>query len=73
MSEVVEFCGITRLGIPADRVMARASEAGLSAAVVLGYDADGEFYFASSYAAGPEILWLLELAKKTLLEVEVDG
>lgn len=68
MSNVVEFNGVTKLDIPADRVLSSAQAAGLADVVVLGYDADGEFRFFGSYAAGPETLWLLELAKVRLLK-----
>lgn len=60
---------ITRLDIPCERVLNGALKANLKEAVVVGFDSDGEFYFASSQADGGDILWLFELAKKKLLEV----
>jgi hypothetical protein len=36
---------------------------------VLGYDAGGDEYFASSYADGGTVLWLMERLKKRLLQV----
>lgn len=36
--------------------------------VMIGYDADGDFVFDSSFADGGDVLWLLEVAKKKLLE-----
>lgn len=68
MSNVVEFGGVTKLDIPVDRILAKAADAGLTDAVVIGYGADGEFYFASSLADGGDVLWLLELAKRRLFE-----
>ncbi|MBR0682756.1 hypothetical protein GXW74_19850 [Roseomonas eburnea] len=59
---------VTRLDVPAERVLSCAMEAGLEKAVVVGWTAEGEFYFASSLADGGEVLWLLEMAKKRLLE-----
>jgi len=72
MSEdnVVVLPVVTRLDCPPERVLQAAIEAGLTEATIVGYDADGEFYFASSKASGPEVLWALEVAKKELLNVQ---
>lgn len=69
MGEVVQWRGITKLDLPPDRVLEGAAEAKLSGVVVLGYDADGNHFFSSSYADGGEVLWLLEKCKKRLLEM----
>jgi len=37
--------------------------------VIMGWDKDGEEYFASSYADGGTVLWLAERMKKLLMEV----
>ncbi len=66
---VVEFNGITSLDTPPPRVLAKAARAKLESCVVVGFKEDGDFYFASSNADGGDVLWLLELAKKKLLEV----
>lgn len=71
MSNVVELNNITKLDIPVERVLRKATEAGLTTAIVVGVDSDGEFWFASSAADGGTALWWLEKAKKVLLEVEV--
>lgn len=68
MTNVVRFTGITKLDIPADHVIESALGK-LKGVVILGYDKDGQEYFASSYADGGDMLWLLERAKKALLEV----
>lgn len=67
-SNVVELHNITRLDIPAERVL-DAAPRDLDGAVVIGWEADGSLYFASSIASGPEVLWLLELAKRELMTV----
>jgi hypothetical protein len=67
MSEIVDFPGITRLDIPTDRILSRALEAGLTEVVVIGCTEDGEEWFSSSIASGPEALWHLERAKLGLL------
>lgn len=66
---VVLFDWPTRLDLPPERVLGSAQTAGLEGVVVVGWLSDGEMWFGSSYAAGPEVLWLLELAKKRLLEI----
>jgi hypothetical protein len=72
MSEkVIRFNGITKLDIKADVVLDSAMGV-LDSAVVVGWDKDGQFYFGSSIASGPEVVWLLELAKKKLLEIAED-
>lgn len=68
MSNIVRFSGITKLDMPADHVL-ESAVGKLEGVVVLGYDKDGQEYFASSYADGGDMLWLLERAKKALLEV----
>lgn len=68
MTNVVRFTGITKLDIPVDHVIESALGR-LEGVVILGYDKDGQEYFASSYADGGDMLWLLERAKKALLEV----
>jgi hypothetical protein len=68
MGDLVFGKFITTLDCPPDRVLESAIGK-TTDAVVIGWDTEGEFYFASSKAAGPEVLWLLELAKKKLLEI----
>lgn len=66
MSNIVHLPVITRLDLPAARILDAA--AGLVTAVVIGWKEDGSFYFASNKADGGEVLWLLELAKRKLFE-----
>ena len=65
-AEIFTFSGITKLDIPADRVL-DAAKGNLQGVMVLGYDLDGNFYAASSYADGGNALWLLELCKQRLM------
>ncbi len=69
---VVPIGCITRLDIPPERVLRAALEKGVTGVVVLGYDEDGDFYFASSKADGGDVLWLLALAQKRLLQTAED-
>lgn len=52
----------TTLDIPPDRVLSCA-EGNVDEVVLVGYDKNGEFYFASSPAAVDRIVFLLEKAK----------
>lgn len=67
MGDVVNLNMVTRYDIPAERVLAAAVDAGLQRVVVMGYDADGQEYFASSIADGGTVLWLAERMKLALL------
>ena len=66
---VVELDMITRLDIPPERILNGALKADLEQAFVIGWGRDGELYTASSFANGPELLWMIELAKKRLLAI----
>jgi len=66
MGDVVNIGGITRLDLPADQILEKAI-GNLEGVIVIGYDNGGEEYFATSYADGGEVLWLLERCKKVLL------
>lgn len=68
MAKVIYLNNETRLDLPASRVLESALSADLSSVVIMGYDADGQEYMASSLASGPEVLWLLERLRKRLLE-----
>jgi hypothetical protein len=69
VGKVVTFTGITKLDLPADRILENAIGE-LDGVVILGYQKDGEEFFASSYADGGDVLWLLERCKKQLLEID---
>lgn len=76
MADVVPLGCITRLDIPAERVLRAALERGddtpgaaLKDVVIIGFDEDGDFYFASSKGDGGTVLWLMALAQKQLLEI----
>ena len=68
MSDNVVMLGnLTRLNIPTDRVLEEAKGKIKGGIILIGYDVDGEEYFASSLADGAEVLWLLERCKQELL------
>lgn len=68
MAKIITLNNITRLDIPPERVLSALPN--LESAIVIGYDKDGDEYFASSIANGGTVLWLLERCKKRLLEID---
>lgn len=58
MGDVVNLDVVTRLDVPAARILEAASGAGLSSVVVIGLDDDGDFYFASSSPDAADVSWL---------------
>ena len=60
---------VTSLDVPVERILNAALESTLQRVVIVGTDAEGQFYFASSMADGGDCLWWLEVAKKKLLEL----
>lgn len=68
LAPVVVLETVTTHKVPVERVLGSAQAANLTSAIVIGYDENGEFWFSSSAADGPSVLWDLEMAKKLLLE-----
>jgi hypothetical protein len=69
MSNVIPLGNITRLDLPTDRILENAKGTCTDGVVILGFDAAGELYFASSIADGGAVIWLLEQAKMALLTI----
>jgi uncharacterized ParB-like nuclease family protein len=74
MAKLIDFPigiheGETRLDIDPDKVLT-AAVGKLNDVVIVGYEADGSFYFASTGAHGPDVLWLLKQAEQRLLAIE---
>lgn len=68
MSEILRYPGITPHDWDPDQLLEQAAGK-LDECVIVGFDKEGQFYFDSSKADGGAVLWLLEKAKKALLEV----
>ena len=66
MAKIIDFTGITKLDLSPDRILEKV-KGKLEGVVILGFDKDGEEYFASSYADGGTVMWLLERCKLQLL------
>lgn len=69
MGDVIELDVITRLDVPVSRVIETASSSNLESVFIAGCDEGGNYFFASSMANGAEAVWLLEMAKKRLLDI----
>ena len=68
MSNVIPLGNVTRLDLDTNTVLDAAKGHCTDGVVVMGYDDDGEFYFASSIADAGSVLWLAEKMKQVLLE-----
>lgn len=66
---VVYLGGVTKLDLPPDQILG-AAMGEMEGVVILGYAKNGDEYFASSYADGGTVLWLMERAKLRLLRTD---
>jgi len=74
MAKLIDFpigldAGETRLDLDPDAVLTGAVGM-LKEVVIVGYEADGSLYFASTRANAPDVLWLLKQAEQRLLAIE---
>ena len=60
---------VTTLDLDVERVLQAAIDAKPKVAIVIGEDAEGQLYFASSKADGGTVLWWMEKAKRALMEI----
>jgi hypothetical protein len=66
MTNVIPLNNVTRLDLPVDRVLDEAKTK-LTGVILLGYDENDDEYFASTFADGGDVLWLLERCKIALM------
>ena len=64
--------GITSPEVSVDQVL-KAAIGELEEVVIIGTHKDGKEYFASSIADGPNVNWMLDRAKKALIEIVDSG
>jgi hypothetical protein len=64
--------GITSPEVSVDQVL-EAAIGELDEVVIIGTHKDGKEYFASSIADGPNVNWMLDRAKKALIEIVDSG
>lgn len=72
MAEIYDLCvrdenGQAITETKAQEALAEAYHSNPIECVVIGYDENGRFFYSSDINSKPDILWLLELAKKELL------
>lgn len=60
---------ITKLDLDVERVLQAAIDAKPAYVMVIGENADGGLYFASTKPDGGEALWWMEKAKRVLMEL----
>ena len=70
-AKIIPFTGITKLDLDPDLIL-EGAKGNLEGVVILGWDSDGDFYGASSYADGGTVMWLLEMCRRKLLD-SADG
>lgn len=70
MGNVIPLGNVTTLDLPTDTVLEAAKGECSDGVVIMGYDDEGELYFASSIADGGSVLWLMERLKTLLMEAE---
>jgi len=69
---VIPLGGTTSIDLPANQVIEQTLDK-LESVVIIGYDKDGDEYFASSISDGADVMWLLERSKKKLMEIVEQG
>lgn len=68
MSNIVKFPGETLLDLNPDEMLEEA-KGKLDKVMIIGYTADGDEYFDSSFADGMIAVWLLERIKYLLVSL----
>lgn len=66
--KILHWDGITTLELPVERILETALDSDLDQVIVIGVEQDGEFYLSSSKTDCDKLLWLIEVAKKRLME-----
>lgn len=71
MAEVIDFPWLSDADLDPDRVLEEC-KGKLSRVMILGWttgetDSDREFYTNTSFADGPDMLWLMELTREKLM------
>ncbi len=67
MSQVIDFPGLTENDVSKESVLKGAEQHVAQGLVVLGYDKDGRYFFASQEADARNVVWLLQMYQHQLL------
>ena len=68
MGKVIELTTVTTKEIPPERILEAALKAQLTDVVLIGQRPDGSVYFAMSTAEAPAVNWMLDCAKRLLMD-----
>lgn len=68
MTNLVIFDGITLMDEPFEQLLEKAKEWPINRCLVVGYDAEGAVLVGGSFSDIPEIVLLLEAAKRFFIE-----
>lgn len=68
-AKVIRFPGITKLDLDPDLILQEAVGK-LEGCVIVGFDKDGNDFFASSYADSGDVVYHLERGKWRLMKLE---
>lgn len=71
MGRVIELAATTAT-VPPEKILQGALEAALTEVVVIGQRPDGTVYFAMSTAEAPSVNWMLDCAKRLLMDGILD-
>lgn len=66
MGKVISIGGVTKLDLNPDMVLEN-NKGEFEGLVIIGYDKEGNERFASTYADGGTVMWLLERCKQRLM------
>ncbi len=72
MGKVIDLAMAATNEIPPQRILEGALKADLREVVVIGQRPDGTVYFAMSTAHAPDVNWMLDCAKRLLMEGVMD-
>jgi hypothetical protein len=73
LAVVVPFTGPTKAELPVGDILEAAGKANLQNVICLGLNQDDSLFIATSDGYLPDILWLLELCKKEILEASLNS
>jgi hypothetical protein len=73
MGKVIELETVTTRAIPPEAILGAALKAELTEVVIIGQRPDGTVYFAMSTAEAPAVNWMLDCAKRLLMDGIVEG
>jgi len=69
MAKIIQFPGITKLDMNPQIILQKALEAEMTEVIVVGFDKDGNEYFASSKADAGSVLYHFQRAIHALMKI----